>query len=103
MHVSVSADLAEGDLVEAGEGDLAAVGMTGQHQGDTVRPQEVGLFGDVGQRKRGKIAAQAGHRLADARVSGVGVVEADDLNRLAAHRERGVLVAQDLDPGSPQG
>ena len=46
---------------------------------------------------RREIAAQALHRLVAARVAGVRVVEADDLQPLVAQRDRRVPVAQHLD------
>ncbi len=102
VYVLVAADLAHRDLIEARHSYLAAVGVSGQHQRDAVRPQMVGLLGDVGQRKRRKIAAQAGHRLVDAGVAGVGIVETDDLQALPANGDDGAVVAQNFDATPPQ-
>ena len=51
--------------------------------GTPCAPQAVGLLGDVRERDRRQVAAQALDRLVAARVAGVRVVEADDLQPLA--------------------
>jgi len=97
VHVPVAADLTQGDLIEARHSYLAAVGVSGQHQRDAVLPELVGFFGDVGERQRRKIAAQAGHSPFDPGVSGVRVVEPHDLQALPSDCDDGAVVAQDLD------
>ena len=97
LHVLVAADLTHGNLIEAGHRDLAAVGVSGQHQRDAALPKLVGLLGDVGQGQRRKIAAQARHGLFDPGMSGVRVVETHDLQALPADGDDGAVVAQHLD------
>jgi hypothetical protein len=86
VDVAVADDAAERELVEAGEGDLAGVGVAGQDERDAGGPQAVGLLGDVRQAEGREVGAQAVGRALPVGVAGVGVVEADDLEALVAAR-----------------
>ena len=103
VHVAMPDHLAEGELVEARDGDLSAVGVAGEDERDAVAPEPVGLFADVREPDRRQVAAHPPHGLVAARVTRERVVEPDDLEApRAAERERRVPVRQDLDAGSAE-
>ncbi len=88
--------------MQAGQRDLAAVGVAGKDQGDVVRPQPVRLLGDVGEAQGREVPAQPAQRLFAAGVAGVGVVQTQHLQRLVAEGDRGVLVGQHLGAAADQ-
>jgi len=103
VHVFVAGELSDREFVEAGEGDLAGVGVAGEDEVDVVAPEAVGFFGDVGHCDSGQVAAEAFDGFFAAGVAGVGVVEADDLEHLVAEADDGVAVVEDFDAAAAEG
>lgn len=102
VDVFVSGDLAQGQLVQPGHRDLPCMGVPRKHQRHPMRPQRVGLLGDVGQADGGQARIEANNGALDVGVAGVGVVEADDLQWTMANLDGVARVAQHLDTSADE-
>ena len=100
VHVFVPDEVPEGDLVKARERELPRMGVPREHEGNAVLPERVGLLRDVRQGERRQIAAHAGDRAVPVCVSGVCIVEPDDLECLVPHMDHRVLIAEHERPSA---
>src|SRR5688500_2906238 len=91
VDVLVPGDLPEGDLVQPRERHLATVCVAGKHERDIVRPEAVGLLGDMGKPQRGDVLLQTLESLLPTSMPCIRIIQAQHLKLLVSQSDGGVV------------
>jgi hypothetical protein len=99
MNVAMLSERTERKILELANGELAGVGVPTEHEVGAIGPESVGCFADVRHGNGRYICVQTPGGLLDIVMTGIGVVDADELKRSPPDCQLGPLVLKDDDAG----